>query len=122
MKQKLIDALGAVGFVDGETIFLQGTMNPEAAYPSEFVTFWTTSTESISHYDNAVDAVSWLFYVMYYSNDPAQVNTRPREIAAALNAAGFVQQGKGNDLLSDEQTHTGWAMDFVYTEKQITKE
>lgn len=118
MKQKLIDALGTCGFADGKTIFLQGTINPEEAYPSEFVTFWTTFTQDLSHYDNDVDAVGWQFAVIYYADDPAKVATRPREIAAALKAAGFVQQGKGYDILSDEKTHTGWAMDFTYPEKQ----
>lgn len=118
MKQKLIDALGTCGFADGETIFLQGTMNPEEKYPPEFVTFWTAATEELSHYDNGVHSVGWSFSVIYYSDDPTQVNTRPKEIAAALKAAGFVQQGRGWDILSDEPTHTGWAMDFVYKEKQ----
>ena len=30
--------------------------------------------------------------------------------------AGFIPQGKGQDILSDEPTHTGWAMDFIYKE------
>jgi hypothetical protein len=114
MKQKLIDILERFC---PHNVFLQGTMNPDAAYPAEFVTFWTPSTAAHAHYNNAADSVDWLFYVVYYSNDPAQVNSKPFEIAAALKAAGFVQQGRGSDILSDEPTHTGWAMDFAYTEK-----
>jgi hypothetical protein len=113
MKQKLIDILERFC---PRNVYLQGTMNPAEAYPAEFVTFWTPSTEDNAHYNNAVHSVDWLFYVVYYSNDPAQVNSKPFEIAAALKAAGFVQQGRGNDILSDEPTHTGWAMDFAYTE------
>lgn len=114
MKQKLIDILEKHC---PQHVYLQGTMNPEEEYPADFVTFWTPSTDDAAHYDNAVAAVDWTFYVIYYSNDPTQVNTKPFEIAADLKAAGFVQQGKGNDILSDEPTHTGWTMDFVYTEK-----
>lgn len=118
MKQRLINALQSCGFVDGETIFLQGTINPGEAYPSSFVTFWTNYTENAAHFDNAVHSVDWDFSVMFYSNDPAQVQTKPLEIAAALRAAGFIQQGKGNDLASDIDTHTGWAMDFIGTETE----
>ena len=114
MKQKLIDILEKHC---PNNVYLQGSMNADEAYPPEFVTFFVVQTYGISHYDNAVRAVGWAFAVIYYSDDPAKVNTKPFEIAADLKAAGFVQQGKGNDILSDENTHTGWAMDFVYTEK-----
>ena len=118
MKQKLIGALETCGFVNGETIFLQGTMNPNAAYPSSFVTFWTNFTDTGAHYDNEAHAAYWNFSVIYYSDDPTLVNTQPLKIAAALKAAGFVQQGKGQDILSDEKTHTGWAMEFTCPENQ----
>jgi hypothetical protein len=114
MKQKLIDVLETFCPQD---VYLQGSMNPADAYPSEFITFFTTQTEDIAHYDNAVQTVGWRFAVIYYSDDPTKVNTKPFEIAAALKAAGFIQQGKGSDVLSDEHTHTGWAMDFIYPEK-----
>lgn len=119
MKQTLIDILEKHC---PNNVYLQGTMNPDEEYPAEFVTFWTPSTEDAAHYDNAVAAVDWTFYVIYYSNDPRKVNTKPREIAASLKAAGFVQQGRGHDILSDEQTHTGWAMDFTRTEKIVKGE
>ena len=114
MKQKLIDILEKHC---PQQVYLQGTMNPDKEYPAEFVTFWTPTTDDAAHYDNAVTAVDWTFYIVYYSSDPTQVNTKPFKIAADLKAAGFVQHGKGSDILSDEPTHTGWAMDFVYTEK-----
>lgn len=113
MKQKLIDILEQ--FCEGH-VYLQGTMNPDEAYPADFVTFWTADTEDGEHFDNVVAAIHWTFQVMYYSNNPVDVNTKPQAIAAALKAAGFVQSGRGNDLLSDEPTHTGWAMTFTITE------
>ena len=114
MKQKLIGILERFC----PNVFLQGSMNPDKAYPSEFVTFFVVGTDDGAHYDNAVRDVSWHFAVIYYSDDPTLVNTKPFEIAAALKAAGFVQQGKGSDILSDEPSHTGWAMDFTISEKQ----
>lgn len=116
MKRKLINALVGCGFVEGETLFLHGTMNPDKVYPETFVTFWTDSTDDNAHYDNKATAVDWAFSVILYSANPATVNTKPDEIRAALKAAGFIPQGKGSDAPSDEPTHTGWAMDYITTE------
>lgn len=112
MKQKLITALQSFGY----PVYLQGTINPEETYPNTFITFFTDITENGTHYDNKTNSVHWSFSVILYSNDPVTVNTKPDEIRAALKAAGFIPQGKGNDVLSDEPTHTGWAMDFIITE------
>ena len=116
MKQKLIDILERHC---PNNVYLQGTMNPDEAYPADFVTFWTPSTDDAAHYDNDVAAVDWNFAVIYYSNDPMQVNTKPLAIAADLKAAGFIQRGRGYDILSDEPTHTGWAMDFSCVERLL---
>lgn len=119
MKNKLLAALETCGFVQGKSAFLHGTINPAAAYPDEFVTFWTDDVPDGVHFDNATGSYDWTFSVIYYSNDPTKVNTRPNEIRAALMAAGFIPQGKGQDAPSDEQAFTGWAMDFVITEYLI---
>lgn len=112
MKQKLIKTLSAFGY----PVFLQGTLSPEEAYPQTFITFFTDSTNDNGHFENKTNSVDWSFSVILYSNDPEIVNTKPDEIRAALKAAGFIPQGKGNDIMSDEPTHTGWAMDFIITE------
>ena len=116
MKQKLISALEQCGFVEGKTLLLQGSLNSEEAYPDEFVTFWCNITEDNSHFDNTVHSVDWSFSVIYYSNNPTLVNTKPKEILAVLKSAGFIPQGKGNDIPSDEPTHTGWAMEVIANE------
>ena len=112
MKQKLIKTLSAFDY----PVYLQGTLNPEEAYPHTFITFFVDSTNDNGHFENKTNAIDWAFSVILYSNDPEIVNTKPNEICAALKAAGFIPQGKGNDIMSDEPTHTGWAMDFVITE------
>ena len=118
MKEKLISALGKFGY----PVKLQGTLNPDESYPETFITFWCNSTEDKLHLDNDVHSVDWFFSVIFYSNNPTLVNTKPREIIAELKSAGFIPQGKGNDIPSDEPTHTGWAMEFIYTEENNIKE
>lgn len=115
MKNLLIETLSKVGFKEGETLFLQGTFNPAEKYPDTFATFWA-HTDDGEHFDNEVNSYEWAFTVILYSNNPAIVNEKPNEIRAALKAAGFIPQGKGQDVPSDEPTHTGWAMDFVIKE------
>lgn len=99
-----------------DNVFLQGSLNPNEPYPQKFITFFITSTEDNSFYNNSLSAEDWDFSVMFYSDDPTEVNTIPAQISAALKSAGFIPQGKGNDLMSDRPTHTGWAMDFLYRE------
>ena len=112
MKQILIDVLNKFGY----PVFLQGTLNADEAYPDSFITFWTDEVTDESHYDNETTSYAWNFTVIFYSSDPTLVNTKPEEIRKALVKSGFIANGKGQDVISDEPTHTGWAMDFIKLE------
>lgn len=109
MKTKLIEILETIC----PNVYLQGTLNEKEAFPDSFITFWTDATEDDTFYDDGAKSEIWHFSVIFYSNDPKLVETKPAEIYAALKAAGFIPQGKGNDIPSGQPSHTGWAMDFV---------
>lgn len=111
MKQKLIEELEKIC---PQQVYLQGTLNENEAFPDNFITFWTDLTEEDTFYDDNAKSVIWHFSVIFYSNNPSLVVSKPAEIRAALKKAGFIPQGIGNDIPSGEQSHTGWAMDFVY--------
>lgn len=113
MKKLLIETLSAFGY----PVFLQGTLNPDETFPDTFITFWTDYTADNTHFDNEVRTVEWSFSVILYSNDATIVNTKPDEIRAAMKAAGFIPQGKGQDVASGEPTHTGWATDYIFVEE-----
>ena len=113
MKEKLIQVLETFC---PNNVYLQGTLNPDEAYPQKFITFFAQATEDVAFYDNDVDAVEWDFAVMFYSSNPSEVDTIPALIRTALKKAGFIPQGKGNDIFSDSPTHTGWAMEFLIRE------
>lgn len=114
MKKKLISILETFGY----PVFLQGSLNSDEKYPDSFITFWTDYTSDNAHYDDDVHSVVWSFSVIFYSSNPTLVNTKPDKIRAALKSAGFIPQGKGQDIPSDEPTHTGWAMDYLFNEIQ----
>lgn len=115
MKQSLITVLETFC---PNNVFLQGTLNSEQAYPDEFITFWTNYTDDDEHYDDETYSVEWNFSVNFYSTNPTNVNTKPDLIIAALKSAGFIPQGKGNDIPCDRPSHTGWAMEFIAKEIQ----
>ena len=64
MKKLLIETLSKVGLKAGETLFLQGTLNPEENYPDTFATFWTNYTSDGEHFDNDVNSYEWAFSVI----------------------------------------------------------
>lgn len=97
-------------------VYLQGTMNPDNAYPEKFITFFTTDSDFDAFYDNDANRIDWRVSVIFYSSDPAEVESVPPLIIKALKAAGFIPVTAGIDVLSDVITHTGWAMDFYYPE------
>lgn len=111
-KKKLIEALESIGFVDAETIFQQGRFPANKAYPNEFVTFQVT-TDNGTHYNDDVLFVVWNITVNYFSNSIRQLETRVKEIRDTLKANGFCINGKGEDAMSDEQSHKGWRMVFT---------
>lgn len=119
MKSELISGLENCGFVNGATIMLQGTLAPDSPYPDNFITIWTDYTADHSHFDNVVKSVEWHFTVILYSIDPDFLKTKSNEIIKTLRGVGFIPQGKGQDIPSDEATHTGWAMEFIRVEKLI---
>lgn len=115
MKEKLISILECFC---PDNVFLQGTLNEDEAFPQKFITFFVTDTNDLEFFDNAPAAAAWHFSVIFYSSNPAEVNSIPFTIAAALKQAGFIPLGKGRDVMSGKPTHTGWAMDFIIRENE----
>lgn len=97
-------------------VYLQGTLNPDDAYPAKFITFFTNDSDFESFYDNDANRIDWTISVIFYSNNPAEVESVPPLIIKALKAVGFIPINAGIDVISDVITHTGWAMDFYYPE------
>ena len=112
MKTLLIETLEATGY----PAFLQGAFAEDEQYPDSFITFFTLSGDDAAHFDNEALGTAWGYQVIFYSNDPRLIATVPGDIYRRMKAAGFIPQGRGRDIPSDEPTHTGWAMEFYYLE------
>lgn len=113
-KTKLINILEGIQ----KPVILQGSMAENAAYPDSFITFFTSNTEDIAHYDNDAKKWVWDFQVVNYSNNPLTVAEQAEQIRKKLKEAGFIPQGKGYDIASNEPTHTGWANDYYFIENE----
>lgn len=112
MKNKLIALLETFNF----PVFLQGSLNEDDEYPPSFFTFWNFETPEDHHYDNKPVRAVWGFWVYFYSDDPAIVDTKLAEAGALLRENGWIIDGKGEDVASDEPTHTGCMLTCRYIE------
>lgn len=112
MKSKLISVLEKLGY----PVYLQDSLLDDEPYPDSFITFWTVDSDSAADFDNETACTAWLYSVANYSSSPANVEKMAHDIRTALKAAGFIPQGKGRDLPSDQPTHTGWVCEYYYLE------
>jgi hypothetical protein len=100
----------------GYPVFLQGSLTEDDPYPESFFTFWNNDSYDGSHYDNDVIYYVWNFDVNFYSTDPALVSAMLLEAKAVLKSNGFIVNGKGYDVATDEPTHTGRGINALIIE------
>lgn len=110
MKELLIQVLEAFGF----PVFLHGTLGENEPFPAAFFTFITIDSPDEFPFDDEPTHTGWEYQVIFYSNDPQQVEQIANESRVNLKAAGFIPQGKGRDIPSEEPTHTGWINNYKY--------
>lgn len=110
MDEKLMEILKPLGY----PVKLQGSLQPDEAYPNHFFTFWNDSADGISFYSNNEGAILWAYSLNFYSTDPLKTNSVLLEAKALLKNAGFIVSGGGYDVPSDEPTHTGRGISLLY--------
>ena len=98
-------------------VYLQGSLSADDEYPAAFFTFWNNYSDDDAFYDNTESDTIWNFDLNYYSNDPASVNSVLLEAKRLLKSVGFIPDGSGHDVLSDEPTHTGRGMTLLFIQK-----
>lgn len=110
MEDNLISILNSFGY----PVYRQGSMSDDETYPPTFFTFWNSDSPDHSHYDNSDYGTEWNFNIYVYSNNPELTYSLLAEAREALKAAGWICQGKGYDVQSDEETHTGRGLEVIY--------
>lgn len=99
-------------------VILQGSISTEEEYPQSFFTFWNNSTTDEAFFDDEETQTIWDFDLNFYSTDPALVNSVLLEARQILKAVGFIPNGVGYDVLSDEHTHTGRGMNLLFIDRK----
>lgn len=113
VKNLLLETLDAFGY----PIYLQGSLSDDDVYPPSFFTFFNNSTEDDAFFDNIETRTIWDFDLNFYSEDPTLVNTILLQAKRLLKAVGFIPEGSGYDVLSDQPSHTGRGMNLLFIEK-----
>lgn len=102
----------------GYPLYLQGSMSKDDAYPDSFFTYWNNDTMDSAFYDNEETKTIWDFDLNFYSNNSVLVNSVLMEAKKALKAVGFIVDGSGYDVISDEATHTGRGINLIFIEQK----
>ena len=113
VKQLLIDTISSFNY----PVYQQGSMSASDEYDDSFFTFFNNETNDDNFFDNQETITVWDFDLNIYSVDPDVVNNTLRQAKPLLKAAGFIVNGVGYDVLSDEETHTGRGINVLYIEK-----
>ena len=98
-------------------VYLQGSLSDEDEFPDSFFTFFNNDTVDSNFFDNQETETIWDFDLNFYSNDPTLVNSVLVQAKSLLKEVGFIVDGKGYDVLSNNPTHTGRAINVLYIEK-----
>lgn len=114
MVDLLIETLETFGY----PITLQGSIAENEEYPDSFFTFWNNNTDDSGFYDNEESRTIWDYDLNFYSNDTRLVNSKLIEAINLLKKKGFIADGKGHDVGSDEKTHTGRGVNLFYIERR----
>ena len=113
MEDLLISTLEALSY----PVRKQGSLLPDEPYPNHFFTFWNDSADGSSYYSNTETAIIWQYSLNFYSSDPNMVTTKLLEAKSLLKALGWVVNGAGYDVASDEPTHTGRGITILYRQE-----
>lgn len=98
-------------------VILQGSLSPSDAYPASFFTIWNPETTDGDHFDNDAALFVWRFSINYYSTDATSVNTMLPAVRSLLRSNGWIVDGMGYDIPTDEISHTGRALDVIFMQR-----
>lgn len=109
MEDKLIEILETFGY----PVMRQGAMLDDEEYPDDFFTFWNNDTYNLNHYDNKEKATAYDFDVNFYSCSPSRTYEKITDAINLLKSNGFIINGRGHDVASDEASHTGRGISVI---------
>jgi hypothetical protein len=110
MEDTLIQLLESFGY----PVMRQGSLSADQKYPDTFFTFWNSTEDGQSFYDNDTASVVYDFDVNVYSSKPDVAYSLLAAARKLLKAEGWIISTRGFDVASDEITHVGRGMYVQY--------
>lgn len=95
-------------------VIRQGSLGDDEEYPDTFFTFWNSSEDGDSAYDNETVKIIHDYNVNVYSTDPETTYSLLKQARDLLKVNGWIPTQMGYDIASDEITHTGRGMNVTY--------
>ena len=96
-------------------VYRQGSMSEDEVYPETMITFWNVDSPDHAFYDNTDYGTDYEYTVNVYSSDPEVPYSVLDSIIADLKEANWIVNGKGYDVASDVDTHTGRGIEIYYS-------
>lgn len=115
MEDELILLLSTFGY----PVMRQGSLPTTAAYPETFFTFWNSTEDGNSFYDNETASVVYDFDVNVYSSTPATAYSLLERARKLLKGNNWIIATRGYDVPSDEITHIGRGMQVQYLQNDL---
>ena len=112
----MVDEVLNILAMTGYEVYRQGSLAGNEEYPDSFFTFWEVGSPDHAHYDNRRYGTEWAYEVNFYSTDPDLTYSVLEEVIVAFESAGWTVPSRGNDVRSDEPTHTGRGVNIYFLE------
>lgn len=110
------EALEPVLAATGYEYARQGSYAPEGPLPASFFTFWNVSTDEDQFYDNSPFRAVWRWQIYFYTKDPSLMYSVMGSLIASARAAGFVPEGRAEDIDAKEPGYVGRTVHLRYPE------
>lgn len=117
MEDVLIQLLSSFGY----PVIRQGSLSADAAYPDTFFTFWNSTEDGNSFYDNETVSVVYDFDVNVYSTSPDTAYGLLESARKLLRLNNWIIATRGYDVPSDEVTHIGRGMNVQYLQYDLNE-
>lgn len=85
-------------------------------HDDSFFTYWNIRTPETRFYDNKPRRSEWVWSIIFYTRYPELMYTKLDELIRILREKGFVVNGRGNDIPSDEVDYIGRVITATYVE------
>ena len=110
------EALEAALEATGYEYARQGSYADAGPLPASFFTFWNIETPETAFYDNGPSAAVWRWQVYFYTKDPSLMYSVMGSLIASARAAGFIPEGRAEDIDAKEPGYVGRTVHLRYPE------